>query len=92
MIEEPNQDVKRRAASDYLHFEDDDTATCDVYFDSFEEAVEFANDRGWSFAREDWEPYGMFEVRIGCKDQHGSVVGQLLMLTIKLNARLLRSR
>ena len=26
----------------------------------------------------------LFEMRIECKDRHGSVVGQLLMLTIKL--------
>ena len=59
-------------------------STCDVYFDSFEEAVEFINERGWSFATEDWEPFGFFEARIECKDRHGSGVGQLLMLTIKL--------
>jgi hypothetical protein len=84
MLEPPDENDKRRAISDYLHFEHDNTATCDVYFDSFEEAVEFINDRGWSFATEDWEPFGLFEARIECKDQHGGVVGQLLMLTIKL--------
>jgi hypothetical protein len=85
VIEPPNETDKRRAASDYLHFEDDDLFLPDVYFDSFEEAVKFVNDRGWSFASEDWEPSGMlFEMRIECKDRHGSGVGQLLMLTIKL--------
>ena len=84
MIEPPSEDDKRRAASDYLHFEDEDPATCDVYFDTFDEAIEFVNDRGWSFVTEDWEPYSMFEARIECKDQHGGVVGQLLMLAIKL--------
>ena len=84
MIEPPSEDDKRRAASNYLHFEDDDLSLPDVYFDRFEEAVEFINDRGWSFATEDWEPYGFFEARIECKDRHGSVIGQLLMLTIKL--------
>ena len=85
MIEPPSEDDKRHAASNYLHFEHDNAATCDVYFDSLEEAVEFVNDRGWSFSSEDWEPSGMlFEMRIECKDRHGSVVGQLLMLTIKL--------
>ncbi len=84
MIEPPNENDKRRAKADYLHFEHDNAATCDVYFDSFEEAVEFINERGWSFATEDWEPFGFFEARIECKDRHGSGVGQLLMLTIKL--------
>jgi hypothetical protein len=84
MIEEPDENDKRRAKADYLHFEHDNPATCDVDFDSFEEAVEFINDRGWSFVTEDWEPYSMFEGRIECKDQHGVVVGQLLMLKIKL--------
>ena len=84
MIEPPSEDDKRHAASDYLHFEHDNPATCDIYFDSFEEAVEFIDDRGWSFVTEDWEPFNMFEARIECKDQHGGVVGQLLMLTIKL--------
>ena len=84
MIEEPDENDKRRAKADYLHFEHDNPA-CDVYFDSFEEAVVFINDHGWSFASEDWEPSGMlFEMRIECKDRHGSGVGQLLMLTIKL--------
>jgi hypothetical protein len=85
MIEPPNEEDDRRAAANYLHFEHDNPATCDVYFDSFEEAVKFVNDRGWSFASEDWEPSGMlFEMRIECKDRHGSGVGQLVMLTIKL--------
>ena len=57
---------------------------CDFYFDTFEEAVDFVNMQGWSFASEDWEPFGLFEHRIECKDRHGSVVGQLLMLIIKL--------
>ena len=85
MIEEPDENDKRRAKADYLHFEHDNRATCDVYFDSFEEAIKFINDRGWSFASEDWEPSGMlFEMRIECKDRHGSGVGQLLTLTIKV--------
>jgi hypothetical protein len=85
MIEPADESDKHRAASDYLHFEDDDLSVPDVYFNSFEEAVDYINDRGWGFASEDWEPSGMlFEMRIECKDRHGSVVGQLLMLTIKI--------
>ena len=85
MIEPPSEDDKRHAAANYLHFEHEDPGVWDIHFDSFEEAVEFVNDRGWGFASEDWEPSGMlFEMRIECKDRHGSVVGQLLMLTIKL--------
>ena len=84
MIEPADENDKRRAKADYLHVEHDNPATRDVYFDSFEEAVEFINDRGWSFVTEDWELYNMFEARIECKDQHGGGVGQLLMLTIKL--------
>ena len=84
MIDPPNEDDKRHAKSDYLHFENEDVSTCDVYFDSFDEAVDFINDRGWSFVSEDWEAFGIFESRIECRDRHGSVVGQLLMLRIKL--------
>lgn len=58
MIAPPSEDDKRHAAANYLHFEHDNPATCDVYFESFEEAVGFINDRGWSFSSEDWEPYG----------------------------------
>jgi hypothetical protein len=84
MIEPPNEDDKRRAAANYLHFEHEDPQICDFYFDTFEEAVDFINTHDWSFATEDWEPSGLFEARIECKDHHGSVVGQLLMLKIKL--------
>ena len=84
MIEQADENDKRRAASDYLHFENEDPSTCDIYFDTFDEAVEFINERGWSFVTEDWEPSGIFEARIECKDKHGGVVGQLLMLKIKL--------
>jgi hypothetical protein len=84
MIEPADENDKRRAAANYLHFEHNNPATCDIYFDTFDEAIEFVNEYGWSFVTEDWEPYSMFEARIECKDRHGSVVGQLLMLTIKL--------
>lgn len=84
MIEPPNEDDQRRAASNYLHFEDEDPAELDVHFDTFEEAIEFINLHDWSFNTEDWEPAGLFEKRIEIVDHHGSVVGQLLMLTIKL--------
>ena len=84
MIEEPDENDKRRAKADYLHFENEDSAVWDIYFDNFDEAIEFINDRDWSFCSEDWEPFGMFEARIACKDHHGNVVGQLLMLTIKI--------
>jgi hypothetical protein len=56
MIEPPSEDDKRHAAANYLHFEHEDPGVWDIYFDSFEEAVEFVNDRGWGFASEDWEP------------------------------------
>lgn len=39
------------------------------------------NDHGWSLAAEDWEPFGLFELRIECLDSRNSVVGQLLKLT-----------
>ena len=84
MIPPANEDDKRRAASNYLHFENEDPQICDFYFDTFEEAVDFINMHDWSFRSEDWEPFGMFEFRIECQDKHGSFVGQLLMLTIKL--------
>jgi hypothetical protein len=84
MIEPPDEDDKRRAASNYLHFEHENPATCDFYFDTFEEAVDFINMQGWSFRSEDWESYGIFERRIECQDKHGALVGQLLMLIIKL--------
>jgi hypothetical protein len=84
MIEEPDENDKRRAKADYLHFEHDSPATCDVYFDTLDEAIEFINERGWSFVTEDWELFGMFESRIEIKDGHGAIVGQLLMLRIKL--------
>ena len=84
MIPPPNEDDKRRAAADYLHFENEDPGKWDIYFDTFEEAVDFVNMQGWSFVTEDWEPSGLFEARIECKDHHGNVVGQLLMLTIKI--------
>ena len=84
MIEPPSDEDKRHAASDYLHFENEDPSMWDQYFDTFEEAVDFINDSNLSFVTEDWQPFGLFEKRIECKDRHGSVVGQLLMLTIKL--------
>jgi hypothetical protein len=84
MIEPPSDEDKRHAAADYLHFEDENPAKIDIYFDTFEEAVDFINECGWSFASEDWEAYGMFEAHIECKDHHGNIVGQLLKLTIKL--------
>jgi hypothetical protein len=84
MIPPPDENDKRRAAADYLHFEDEDPGKWDIYFDTLEEAIEFVNAQGWSFVTEDWEPSGLFEARIECKDRHGNVVGQLLMLTIKL--------
>jgi hypothetical protein len=84
MIEPPNEDDRRHAASDYLHFENEDVSPCDIYFASFDDAIDFVNERGWSFATEDWEPAGLFETRIECKDRQGSVVAQLLMLTIKI--------
>ena len=34
MIEPPSEDDKRHAAANYLHFEHDNPATCDVYFES----------------------------------------------------------
>ena len=84
MIEPPDENDNEREVIIYLHFEDDDLSAPDVYFDSFAKAVEFINDRGWGFVTEDWERYCMFEARIECRDQHGVVVGQLLMLEIKL--------
>ena len=84
MIEPPSEDDKRHAKANYLHFEDEDPGKWDVYFDDFDEAIEFINDRDWSFATEDWELFGMFESRIEIKDRHGSVIGQLLKLRIKL--------
>jgi hypothetical protein len=84
MIEPPSEDDKRHAKADYLHFEDEDPAKWDIYFDTLDEAVEFINDRGWSFVTEDWELFGMFESRFECRDRHGNIVGQLLMLRIKL--------
>jgi hypothetical protein len=84
MIEPPSDDDRRRADAQYLHFENEDPRVWDIYFDSFDEAIEYMNAYGWSFATEDWEPFGMFERRIECKDHHGNVVGQLLMLTVKI--------
>ena len=84
MIEPPSEDDKRHAAANYLHFEDEDPGQWDIYFDTLNEAIEFINDRDWSFATEDWELFGMFESRIEIKDRHGSVIGQLLKLRIKL--------
>ena len=84
MIPPPDEDDQRRAAANYLHFENEDPQICDFYFDTFEEALDFINAQGWSFVTEDWEPFGMFEARIECKDTRGEVIGQLLMLTIKL--------
>jgi hypothetical protein len=84
VIEPADENDKRRAKSDYLHWEDEDSSKWDVYFDSLDQAIDFINERGWSFVTEDWELFGMFESRIECKDHHGSVVGQLLMLRIKL--------
>ena len=84
MLEPPDENDKRRAAANYLHFEDDDPSVCEVYFDTFDEAVDFINEKDWSFVTEDWVPFGLFESRIECQDRHGSVVGQLLMLRINL--------
>ena len=84
MIEPADENDKRRAKANYLHFEDEDPKVCDVYFDSFDEALEFINNCNWSFATEDWEPAGLFEAKIDCKDRHGAIVGQLLKLTIKI--------
>ena len=84
MIEPPSDEDRRHAAANYLHFEDEDPGKWDIYFDTFDEAVAYINMCEWSFGSEDWEPFGLFEKRIECKDCHGSVVGQLLMLTVKL--------
>ena len=84
MIEPADENDKRRAKSDYLHWEHEDPSMWDVFFDSFDEAVDFINDHDLSFVTEDWEPFGLFEARIECKDRHGCVVGQLIMLKIKL--------
>jgi hypothetical protein len=84
MLEPADENDKRRAASGYLHFENEDPSTWDIYFDSFEEAVDFVNERGWSFVTEDWVPSGLFESCIECRDRHGSVVGQLLMFKMNL--------
>ena len=84
MIDPPSEDDKRRAASDYLHFENENPSIWDIYFDTFDEAVDFVNEHDLSFVTEDWEPLGLFEARIECRDKHGSVVGQLMMLKIKL--------
>lgn len=84
MIDPPDETDKRRAAADYLHFEHEDPSMWEIYFDTFEEAVDFVNNSKLSFATEDWEPFGMFEKRIECRDRHGSVVGQLLKLAIKI--------
>ena len=84
MIEPPIDDDRRRAASNYLHFECEDPRIWDIYFDDFEEAIEFVNARNWSFVTEDWQPFGMFEYRIECQDRNRVVVGQLLMLIVKI--------
>jgi len=86
MIEPPDENDRRRAAANYLHFEDEDPAKWDIYFDTFDEAIEFVNDRGWSFVTEDWQTFGLFEKRIEVQDPHGSVVGQLLMLIVRFEA------
>jgi hypothetical protein len=84
MIEEPDENDKCRAKADYLHFEHEDPSMWDIHFDTFDEAVDFVNNSRLSFVTEDWEPFGMFEKRIECKNPRGDVVGQLLMLMIKL--------
>jgi hypothetical protein len=84
MIEPPDENDKRRAAAGYLHFEDEDPHIFDIYFDTFDEAVDFVNEYGWSFVTEDWVPRGLFEAGIECQDCHGAIVGQLLMFRMNL--------
>ena len=83
MTSNPNENEAVREATDYLHFTPDDPKDNDIYFDSFEEALDYINWWNWSFASEDWEPTGLFEQAITCKDEGGIVTGELISLTAK---------
>jgi len=83
VTQDPNENEKLREETFYLHFAPDDPRGRDMYFDSLDEAISFANYCELSFVTEDWEPSGLFEERIECKTAQGIVVGQLLRLTVK---------
>jgi hypothetical protein len=83
VTQDPNENEALREETLYLHFAPDDPRGKDMYFDSLDEAIDFANYCELSFVTEDWEPSGLFEERIECKTRAGIVVGQLVRCTVK---------
>jgi hypothetical protein len=83
MTRDPNENEALRQETDYLHFTPDDPRVEAFYFDSFDEAISYVNRHDWHFVSEDWEPSGLFEERIECKDESGVLWGQLMRCTVK---------